>query len=274
MPRIHHTNHAGSGSLRGPRIALTVAALALLPAAKNNCGSAESVETLRSPVQAVATVLERSDGTVDANLVLVSTSASPHQFVDSATNVALRVPSGDMLGLSLGESGHYRASSADEPKLTYEGGATYQFSFELDDEAAAGEVAGGSFMAVMDAPDDAVSFNVDVPPEFAGDLSEVSWEPKSRYGLLHIRRDDTGELTYSTFDFEEPHFDGDKWARLRKGGRLELAVDAFPDAGSYTLSFCAVDKVSDFDKSLSAELGALSGFLAGRCVEDAKITVE
>ena len=50
-------------------------------------------------------------------------------------------------------------------------------------------------------------------------------------------------------------------------------MDAFPDSGSYTVSVCLVDKTSDFDKNLSAELGMLSGFLIGRCAQDITVDV-
>jgi len=82
------------------------------------------------------------------------------------------------------------------------------------------------------------------------------------------------EVTYANFDFDEAQFDGSKWARLTKGGSKELGVDTFAEPGNYQVSFCAVDAVRDFDTSLSAELGALSGFLIGRCAEDQFITVQ
>jgi hypothetical protein len=47
----------------------------------------------------------------------------------------------------------------------------------------------------------------------------------------------------------------------------------FPVAGTYTARVCVVSKVSDFDKSLSVDLGVLSGFLAGRCPADLSIMV-
>lgn len=76
-----------------------------------DCGSKEATETLFSPVQAVTTLLERSDGTVDAELVLISTTVFPCQFVDTAKNVRVRVPDGTMIPLTLATPGHYRASS-------------------------------------------------------------------------------------------------------------------------------------------------------------------
>jgi hypothetical protein len=61
---------------------------------------------------------------------------------------------------------------------------------------------------------------------------------------------------------------------LQKGGAMELGVDVFSDAGTYTVEMCAVSKVSDFDPSLSSDLGALSGFLIARCAEPRTITVD
>ena len=254
--------------------ALLTGLLLSLPGAKNGCFSQEANETLLSPVQAVTTVLEHADGTVEAELVLISTAASPHAYVDSAKNATLRVPGGEMVALELSSSGHYGASSLDTPELQYLAGETYQFTFELDDEAAAKDVAGGDFVAVVDAPDDQVSFELAEAPAFAGDTALITWAPSKRYALIRVYRQETGELSYSNFDFaSSPHFDGSKWARLTKGGSRELGVDTFPEAGEYVIEVCAVDAVRDFDTSLSAELGALSGFLVGRCAPVQKIAV-
>lgn len=247
--------------------------LALFPGAKNGCGSKEATQTLLSPVQAVATLLERADGQVDAELVLISTASLPDEFVETAREVQMRMPQGDAVPLLSSSPGHYGASSSSSPSLVYVPGGTYQFRFDLDDEAAAKNVAGGSFVAVMDAPDDEVTFSLDRSPKFAGDTAHVTWSPSNRYAIINIRNERTGELTYSTFDFTEPKFDGSKWSRLPKGGAKDLSVDSFPEAGTYTVSLCAVAKVSDFDTSLSAELGALSGFLIGRCGQDIEVTV-
>lgn len=267
------TTPARSGTPWFATLACAAISFALFPGAKNGCGSKEANQTLLSPVQAVTTLLERSDGRVDAELVLISTASNPHQFVDTARNAQLRVPGGETVPLLSSSPGHYTASSATAPALAYVPAGTYQFRFELDDTAAAESVAGGSFVAVMDAPDDTVSFSLDPAPEFAGDLSHVTWSPANRFAIIQVRNKQTGALTYSTFDFTEPQFDGSKWARLPAGGGKDLSVDTFPEAGDYTVSLCAVAKVSDFDASLSAELGWLSGFLIGRCGADIEVTV-
>jgi hypothetical protein len=256
------------------RALLLTAALATLPGAKNGCGTKEFNETLMSPVQGVMTLVERADGTVEAELVIISTASSEHRYVDSAENVTLRTPSGVDIALERERHGHYRASSVTSHDLSYVPNETYSFQFELDDPDLAGDVAGGDFHGIMDPPGDHVSLEITRAPEFAGDTASISWEPAGRYAIVEVRNAETGQAAYSTFDFDQPHFDGSKWARLQTGGSLELGVDVFADAGTYTISLCAVDKVSDFDKSLSTELGALSGFLAGRCAAEQTVSVE
>ncbi len=251
------------------RAGLAALALGLGTGAKNGCGSKEANDTFTSPVQAVTTVLEHDDGSVEANTVLISTRTTTHDFVDTATNVQLRLPDGTPVPLSLDTPGHYVA----EPSaLSFTAGGTYQIKFDLDDASAAGKVAGGNFVAVMDAPDDTVTASFSTPPAFTGDTSTIKWSPSNRYGLIRIS-DASGNIVYENFDFNEPHFDGSKWARLTKGGSVELGVDVFADAGTYTVRVCAVDKVSDFDKSLSADLGTLSGFLMGRCAPEFTVDV-
>ncbi len=246
------------------RIGGALLALLFLPAAKNGCGSKEANTTFASPVQAVTTLLAHDDGSVEAEVVLISTITSQHKFIDDATNVQLRVPDGTLVPLSLSSPGHYTADSSGNAALVYTPGSTYQFKFNLDNDAEAKKAAGGNFSAVTDAPDDQVSFSFTKKPAFAGDTSTVTWAPAQRYALITVT-DSTGNVVYQNFDFKEPHFDGSKWARLKKGGSMDLGVDVFANAGTYNVRLCAVDKVSDFDKSLSADLGALSGFLIGRC---------
>lgn len=246
------------------RIGGALFVLLFLPAAKNGCGSKQANTTFTSPVQAVTTLLGHDDGSVEAEVVLISTATSQHKFIDDATNVQLRVPDGTLVPLSLSSSGHYTADSSSNPALVYAPGSTYQFKFDLDNEAEAKTVSGENFSAVTDAPDDQVSFSFSKKPAFAGDTSTVSWSPAQRYALITVT-DSTGSVVYQNFDFKEPHFDGSKWARLEKGGSLDLGVDVFANAGTYNVELCAVNKVSDFDTSLSADLGALSGFLIGRC---------
>ncbi len=252
---------------------LVAALLGTLTGAKSGCGTQESNETWNSPVQAVMTLLEAADGTVTAELVLISTNTADHQFVDTAQAPRVRAPDGSEVSLTLGDPGHYTASSATDANLTYEPGETYQFRFELDDPDAADQVAGGNFVAVMTAPDDVVTFEISKEPAFAGDTAQLSWTPTERYALVNITYEPTGELVYANFDFQEPTFDGSKWARLKRGGTFDLGVDVFAEAGEYTIEFCAVDKVSDFSQELSAELGVLSGFLIGRCAESTTLQV-
>jgi len=244
----------------------------LLMGSKGGCGSKENSEKLASPVQAVATLLEGADLSVNADMVLISTATVPSQFITTATNARLRVPSGVEVPLVQSSPGHYTASSATSPDLVYTGGQTYRFNFDLVDDVLAKQVSGGNFVAVLTVPDDVVTSSVSKPPAFAGDTAFLAWTPAARAGIINVTNA-SGQTTYSTFDFSTPEFDGAKWARLQIGGSFELAVDVFPVAGTYTARVCAVTKVSDFDKSLSVDLGVLSGFLAGRCPADLSIVV-
>ena len=251
---------------------LAAASLTLFQGAKNGCGSEERKSTWQSPVQAVTTILERSDGSVEAELVLISTATSDHEFVDTAENVELRIPGGEIIELQLTSPGHYTASSADHPNLVYEAGETYRFTFDLDDADAAEQAAGKDFYAVADAPADEPTFSFSEPPEFALDASTVEWSPSDLYALVLVE-DADGNETYRSFDFQNPTFSGDKWAHLERGGSFDLGGSVFPDAGDYTVTLCAVEGSRDFDTTLAADLGALSGFLIGRCAAPQTITV-
>ncbi|MDH3715120.1 MAG: hypothetical protein OET44_14900 [Gammaproteobacteria bacterium] len=227
--------------------------------------------TLLSPVQAVTTLVEKNDGSVEAELVLISTSVTPHEFVDTADNVQVRVPGGVFVGLMHTGNGHYVMDSATNAELTYQQNQTYQFRFDLDDETAQ-QVSGGNFVAVMTALSGDVNFTIVTAPQFAGDTATITWTPVTRFGLLRVT--DANDVTvYQNFDFAHPEFNGSKWARLKTGGTDVLGVDVFSVAGDYTIHFCGVDKTSGFEPSLSAELGLLSGFLIGRCAAPQTITV-
>jgi hypothetical protein len=231
----------------------------------------EKNTTLLSPVQAVTTLLEKNDGSVAAELVLISTSVTPHEFVDTADNVQVRVPDGAFVGLMHTGSGHYTMDSSMNAELTYQETQTYQFRFDLDDETAQ-QVSGGNFVAVMTAPAGDVDFTIATAPQFAGDTATITWTPVTRFGLFRVV-DENDVTVYENFDFAQPQFNGSKWARLKAGGTDMLGVDVFSVAGDYTIYFCGVDKASGFEPSLSAELGLLSGFLIGKCAAPQTITV-
>jgi hypothetical protein len=259
---------------RIPRSLIASTLLATLPilmGAEGGCNLLQ--ETLKSPVQAVTTILERADGTVEVDLTIVSTEGKGSQFVTSAHDAELRVPGGATVPLEMEEPGHYRASSDDYPELEYLGDAgNYRVTFELDDRAVAGDAAGDDFIAVVEAPSDEVTFEFSKLPEFAGDTAAIDWTPRDLEGLLEVR-DENGELLYTTFDWSKPEFDGSKWASLIHNGHENLPVDVFANPGSYTVSFCAVQSQEGLDEELSSGLGILSGFLAGRCVEDVIVDV-
>lgn len=248
-----------------------LAAMPLLMGAEGGCPLL--LQTLESPVQAITVLTERADGTVEVDLMIVSVKGTDERWVTKAHDAELRTPDGDLVPLEMAEDGHYRASSKDFPELVYEGeGTNYRVTFELDDEDQAGDAAGSDFIAVVSAPADEVTFELTKAPDFAGDTATIEWTPSSRAGLLEIR-DAKGEVIYSTFNLQTAEFDGSKWGSLIHGGREQLRVDVFADPGEYTLSFCAVRSQEGFDEELSGGLGILSGFLAGRCVEDITIDV-
>ena len=78
---------------------------------------------------------------------------------------------------------------------------------------------------------------------------------------IYTVRDTNNDIVYQNYDFSNPTFTGDKWARLGHNGNDGLSVDIYSEAGDYSIEFCAVDYTSGYDDSLSAELGVLSGFL-------------
>lgn len=49
--------------------------------------------------------------------------------------------------------------------------------------------------------------------------------------------------------------------------------DGFADPGCYTISLCTVQSQEGLDEAPSSGPGVLSGFLAGRCVDDVVIYV-
>jgi len=252
------------------RSGVAILAALLLTIGLSGCEEEQNT-TLLSPVQAVATLVEKDDGRVEAELVLISTSVTPHEFVDTADNVQVRVPGGAFVGLMRTSTGHYTMDSTMNAELTYQENQTYQFRFDLDDETAQ-EVSGGNFVAVMTAPAGDVTFIIASPPQFAGDTATITWTPTTRFGLIRVT-DTNGVTVYENFDFAQPEFNGSKWARLKTFGTDVLGVDVFSIAGDYTIHFCGVDKTGGFDPSLSAELGVLSGFLIGKCAVPQTITV-
>jgi hypothetical protein len=265
---------SASTSARRTRHLVGMGLLAALPALMGAEGGCTLLQgTLESPVQAITVLREHADGSVDVDLMVINTAEwDEERFITTVENAEMRMPGGDLVKLEQEEDGHYRAQSDDDARLVYEpGGVNYRVTFELDDEEA-GEAADDEFIAVVQAPEDEVTFEITKKPDFAGDTSSVTWTPSHLEGLLEVRNGE-GELIFSTFDLNTPQIDGSKWASLIHGGSESLPVDVFADAGRYTLSFCAVRSQEGFDEELSAGLGVLSGFLAGRCVEDVVIEV-
>jgi hypothetical protein len=248
-----------------------LAAMPLLMGAEGGCPL--MLQTLESPVQAITVLQENADGSVEVDLMLVRVDGTTQEWITSASNAELRTPDGNFIPLEMAEDGHYRAHSDEFPELLYVGDDTnYRVTFDIDDEEIAGDAAGEEFIAVVSAPADEITFELTKAPDFAGDTATITWTPSKLAGLLEIR-DASGEVIYSTFNLQTPEFDGSKWASLVHGGSEQLRVDVFADPGEYTLSFCAVRSQEGLDEELSAGLGILSGFLAGRCAEDITIDV-
>lgn len=258
-------------TLRTTAAVLLTLAMPALMGAEGGCTLIQ--DSLDSPVHAVTTLLERADGTVEAEVVIISTEGPGSQFVDSAENVQMRVPSGAIVDLQPAQPGRYAETSDDDSRLVYDPeGGNYRITFDLDDAEVAGDAAGEEFIAVVAAPDGDVSFEFTKLPEFAGDTSSISWSPAQLEGLLEVR-DPGGNLVFTSFDLSHPDFDGSKWASLLHGGKENLRVDVFAEPGTYTVSFCAVQSQEGLDEELSAGLGIFSGFFAGRCAEDVTIDV-
>lgn len=230
-------------------------------------------DTLESPVQAVTTIVEMPDGSVQAELVIISTEPEDGSvFVDSATNIELRIPSGEIVTLSSAGDGRYVASSDDDPNLEYVAGETYRVTFDLDDADLAGENAGENFVAIVEAPSDDATFEINKMPAFTNDTAEIRWTPFTSRGLLTIE-DPTGEVAYTSFDWSHPDFDGSKWGSLLRNGSQTINVDVFELPGTYTFSFCAVKSQEGFDEELSSTLGVASGFMVGQCFEPQEVEV-
>jgi hypothetical protein len=256
--------------IRVALIATMLVALHLSTAGNKSGCSKEEASTIQSPVQAVATVYRHADGRVDADLTLISTAVNPAAFVDTARATRLRVIDDDgalaEVPLRAAGSGHYSADSVDNPDLVFDYGVLFAFDFELDDEAAAKKVAGGSFTAQVNAPDAGVNISVPEPPQATELTAVLKIDGTYERGILRVIGP-SGDVTYSNWDMSTPDFDGSKWASLITGKTHTIPSKAFPDSGAYTVAFGACTFVQGFDPNLSSELGFFSGFLACDGVE-------
>lgn len=231
---------------------------------KSGC-SDEELATLTSPVQAVATIYHHTDGTVEADLTLISTSVNPSVFVNEATDTKLRVISktGDVVSVPLAHSaqGHYSATSSASAELAWEPGAVYAFDFDLEEDTRETRIEGGKYTAQVTAPEQGVTLTVTEAPLAPGLLAKVSVTGLYQKGIVRVVGPD-GVETYSNWNMDTPDFDGSKWNSLLVGQSQTIPAKAFPDSGAYVLEFGACTYVSGFDPALSADLGVLSGFLA------------
>ena len=260
---------------KAPRLAVLLALVLvseLFLAGREGCGTKEQNETIKSPVQALGTVYKHSNGSVEAELVLISTIDKTHAFIDSATEVEL-VVNGQANPMTKDPSQHGRWFLRSE-QLELEQGTRYLFRFDLDDPALAGEQSGGRFVAEVEGYDSPST----ITPKQAAyrDHSldvEISPAIRSpRRGLLRVYGPD-GSLTFENFDLKQPQFDGSKHARLIVAGQHTIQGTAFPEDGEYRIVLYTMNYAAGFDPHLSAELGVFTGLLAGSAAE-VSVTVE
>jgi hypothetical protein len=247
---------------------LALALTAVLACMGHNGGChADKGNPLASPAHALAVVLE-SDGQLELELVLVSTSSAPPRHIDEAGAVVVEAPDGATWPLEPVGLGRYHAA-VDAP---YRPGEAYTFRFVLDEPVAtAAHVFPGSLAIAAHGYDDAPQAWLTAPPR-AGEPAALAWSPAGLHALVEVWND-AGERTASTVDWSDPAIDSERWRAIPQGG--ELALDAFPAPGAYVLRLCAVELARRDDApgpapqhavdAFGAELGWLSGALAGRC---------
>src|SRR5690606_16087249 len=146
--------------IRGIAGAAMLCALPVLMGAEDTAGGCTLIQdTLQSPVQAVTILTEKSDGRVEADLIIATTEGGESRWVTTVTNAETRTPDGALIPLEQTSDGHYTASSDEHPELVYDAsGVNYRVTFELDDERVAGDAAGGDFIAVVMPPSEEVEF--------------------------------------------------------------------------------------------------------------------
>ncbi len=255
-----------------PRRRLRFAALVLAAvlaqttlAGRSGCGTSEQQASLESPVQALGSVFRHPDDSVEAELVLISTISKDHVFIDSAQSVELVIDGATApMKKDATRSGRWSLTQADAPELELDAGTRYLFRFTLDDPELAGDEAGGRFVGEVVANGAPVSVTP-AGPAYVDHTLDLTLAPAltgSLRGVIEVYGPD-GALTYGNFDRSQPRFDGSKHARLQMGSRVTLPGTAFPVAGDYRIVVYAMTYTVGFDEHISAELGVLSGFLAG-----------
>ena len=258
------------GRLRIPALIVKLVAAQVMLSGNEGCGTKEQQQTLQSPVQALGSVYKHGDGTVEAELVLISTIDKQHRFIDTASSADVIV---DGKAISLTKdatrSGRWAATSADDARLVLEDGATYLFRFALEDSALAGDRSGGEFSGQVAA---VVQGSAPAPPEgtlYVGHPVDLTFAPAiggSKRGLLRITSP-SGELVYNNFDTSQPQFDGSKHAGLLTGTKRTIPGTVFSEAGDYTVTLYTMNYAAGLDPHLSPDLGVFSGFLAGQAAE-------
>jgi hypothetical protein len=251
---------------------LLLMAVLLFVASGHGCHEDQG-EPLRSPVTAVAVLLQHEDGSVRAELHVVSTARVP-QAALLAHDVRLTTPDHATLALDEVAPGSYALSSGDEPALTYAPDAEYQLSFSLDEATARdGHVFAGSFGVALYGLRDAPMVWIGEPAAAGGDVV-VEWSP-SQSALVEVVRAD-GTTSFRNVDFDHDPIDYDSWEALAPAGVASVPAGAF-GLGDNLVRVCTVDvhrpssdppvqpQHQGATVVLADRLGSLSGAVAGRC---------
>jgi len=243
---------------------LIVVSYFILSGREGGC-SKDNLETLKSPVQAVCTLLETEDGTVMVDLVLISTLNNQTRFITTATNAEIRVPGGNTIGLSQTSDGHYTANSDSDSQLVYELGGAYLFKFDLDDENFTGpDYAGRYFKGEINAPETRPSTLTAQQTNPGPDYNiEISWSPSYPRGIYRVM-DSSDSVTDTNWEFDHPQFDGSKWASLLQQYPADHTIsgEAVQSSGTYTVAYAGCNAQGGLQTELSSALGLGSGFLA------------
>lgn len=227
---------------------------------------ADEGDPLASPAHALAVVLE-TDGVVEAELVLITTSTDVPTHIDGAT-VSVTESAAQLARVAPG------TYAATPPDLTYAPAQPFTFVFEIDPaNARAHHVFAGAFeITVHGGAEVPVAWVADV-----GDAKEVSWSPAGQRVLIDVF-DATGARTHATLDWDDAAIEADTWRHFPEGGTHTLDPDAFGGVAPHRIRVCAVEVFRrDGEPKTTPQhaldghgptsgIGWLSGGVAGRCV--------
>ena len=255
----------GAISYKVTLMLLIVVSYFILSGREGGCSKA-NLDTLKSPVQAICTLVETENGgTVMVDLWLISTLNNQERFITTATNAVIRVPGNNTVPLTMTSPGHYTANSDNDSQLVYEPGGAYLFKFDLEDEGFAGpDYAGEYFSGQINAPTERPATLTATQPNPGPDFNvEISWSPSFPRGIYRVM-DSNDNVTDTNWDFDSPNFDGSKWESLLRQAPASHTIqgEAVQSSGDYYVAFggCAVQ--GGFQVEMSDKLGVGSGFLA------------